>query len=131
MDEDGADDGDEDETMGGADLTSDQLSSLMAERMTEEQTADLMQKFQDVMKRCEEQGTDPDEELKKRERLVRPLFLAQHVLMTCLFAVVEETIFNTMDAGKRIGEEQAEMEEDSSTQDEPSASKRSRPSPNR
>lgn len=47
-------------------LTNEHLSSLMAERLSEEQTTELMAKFEEIMKRCEEDGVNRDEELAER-----------------------------------------------------------------
>lgn len=50
-----------------AELSADNLSSLMAERLTDEQTSALMEQFAEVMKRCEEDGVNRDEELKQSQ----------------------------------------------------------------
>lgn len=50
-----------------AELSADNLSSLMAERLTEEQTSVLMEQFAEVMRKCEEDGINRDEELKQSE----------------------------------------------------------------
>lgn len=47
-------------------LTNEHLSSLMAERLSEDQTTELMAKFEEIMKRCEEDGVNRDEELAER-----------------------------------------------------------------
>lgn len=52
-----------------AELSADNLSSLMAERLTDEQTSVLMEKFAEVMKKCEEDGINRDEELKQSQSL--------------------------------------------------------------
>lgn len=71
-DEDAAENEIEDAEMEGAEegfaeLSADHLSSLMAERLTEEQTAKLMERFAEVMRKCEEDGVNRDEELKQRK----------------------------------------------------------------
>ncbi|KAL7414580.1 ankyrin repeat-containing domain protein [Mrakia frigida] len=65
-----------------AELSADNLSSLMAERLTEEQTSVLMEQFAEVMRKCEEDGINRDEELKQ---------------------MVEAAIFQTVDAGRTFG----------------------------
>ena len=59
-------DEDEDADM-SAELSADNLSSLMAERLTEDQTSLLMEQFAEVMRKCEEDGINRDEELKQSE----------------------------------------------------------------
>jgi hypothetical protein len=50
----------------GSLLTNEHLSSLMAERLTEDQTTALMGKFEEIMKKCEEDGVNRDAELAER-----------------------------------------------------------------
>jgi hypothetical protein len=45
----------------------------MAERLSEEQTNELMGKFAEVMRRCEEDGVNRDDELKQRSSSSSPL----------------------------------------------------------
>lgn len=63
-------DADEDDTNVGSLLTNEHLSSLMAERLTEEQTTALMGQFEEIMKRCEEDGVNRDAELAERTSLI-------------------------------------------------------------
>lgn len=53
--------------MPDADLSANDLNSLMAERLSEEQTNVLMGKFGEIMRQCEEDGINRDEELKRRK----------------------------------------------------------------
>ena len=65
-DNDDDDSGMEDDADVGSLLTNEHLSSLMAERLTEEQTTTLMGKFEEIMKQCEEDGVNRDAELAER-----------------------------------------------------------------
>jgi hypothetical protein len=56
-----------------AELSANDLNSLMAERLSEEQTNELMGKFAEVMRRCEEDGVNRDDELKQRSSSSPPL----------------------------------------------------------
>ncbi|CED84727.1 FOG: Ankyrin repeat [Phaffia rhodozyma] len=62
-------------------LTSAHLSQLMADRLTDEQTTDMMRRFEEVMKKTEEDGVNRDEELAE---------------------VVQSVLFNTMNAGRNM-----------------------------
>jgi len=73
-------DEDEDADM-SAELSADNLSSLMAERLTEDQTSLLMEQFAEVMRKCEEDGINRDEELKQSE------FRATRFLLVFCFPV--------------------------------------------
>lgn len=110
----------------------------MAERLSEDQTTELMAKFEEIMKRCEEDGVNRDEELAERTSplpcLCRPS-PTEPINTVCFkpLLVVQGALFGAIEAGRSMNDDPATSGASGAVDEQsaPSSSKRSRTQPDR